>query len=187
LVFYITYSAAVQANANFAAIQSDVNFVTNEFSSLYSDNVTLNFQINQASGVLGGSLFSTAYYRGSYASIRSALAAESLAASDAIAVANLPGAAPIGGGPTQWYVTSAQAKALGLLAANNAASDGTYTFGSDRGLFDFNRGDGITAGEYDFIGVTEHEFSELMGRISQLTNGYTALDALRYTSPGASD
>jgi hypothetical protein len=189
LVFDITYSAAVQANANFAAIKNDVTFVANEFSSLYSDNVTLNFQINQAPGILGESLFSNAYYRGSYASIRSALAADSSTASDAIAVANLPGAAPIGSGANAWYVTSAQAKALGLLGANNAASDGTYTFGSDLGLFDFDRSNGIAAGAYDFIGTTEHEFSELMGRVSQLTNtgfGYTAFDAFRYTSPGVS-
>ena len=186
LTFDITYTAAVQANANFGAIQTDINFVESVFSGLYSDNVTLNFTVDQGGG-LGGSLFSNAYYRGSYTSIKTALTGDAKSADDATAVASLPATAPFGTGANSWYVTSSQAKALGLLAANNAASDGTYTFGSAAGLFDFDPSDGITAGAYDFIGTTEHEFSELMGRVTQLGNGnfgYTAYDAFRYTAPG---
>ena len=185
LVFDITYSAAVQGNANFAAIQTAVNFVKNEFSSLYSDNVTLRYTIDQQAGVLGQSLFSNAYFRGSYADIKLALTNDSKTADDAIAVANLAAAAPFGAGANDWYAPSSQAKALGLLAANNAASDGDDTLGSDAGLFDYDRSDGIAAGTYDFIGTTEHEFSELMGRVSQRNAfGYTAFDAFRYTAPG---
>lgn len=187
LVFNIAYSAAVQANADFSAIQTGISFVANEFSGLYSDNVTLNFEIDQATGVLGQSLFSNAYYRGSYANVRAALAADSTSAADAIAVGNMAVSAPIGPGANEWYVTSAQAKAIGLLVGSNSASDGNYTFGSDSGLFDFDRSDGISAGKYDFIGTTEHEFSELMGRVSQLTNqgfGYNLFDTFRYTAAG---
>jgi len=190
LVFNISYTAAVTGNANFAAIQTDVNLVAAKFSSLYSDNVTLNFTIDASPGGLGSSLFSPAFFRGSYAQVRTALAGDSKSADDATAVASLPGAAPIGPGANQWFLTSANAKAVGLVAANNAASDGTYTFTSDLNTFDFDPSNGITAGEYDFIGTTEHEFSELMGRTNQLDNpgfGYTAFDLFRFTAPGTRD
>lgn len=187
LTFNISYSAAVQANSNFASIQNDINFVANEFSSRYADNVTLNFTIDQQSGILGSSLFSNAYYRGSYADIKSALTADAKSASDASSVAALPASAPIniqGNSSQSWWATSANAKALGLISANDTASDGTFTFGSTANLFFYDRNSPVS-GKYDFIGVAEHEFSELMGRTSQLTNtgfGYGVYDLSRFTA-----
>ncbi len=192
LVFNITYSNAVQSNANFANIQTAVNFVKAEFSGLYSDNVTLNFTIDQSSSGLGSSLFSLAYWRGDYGTLRTALVNDKKTPDDntATAAANLPLAAPYGDDCTSglgncWYAPSAEAKALGLLAGNNAASDGTYTFNSTL-AYTYDPNNRQVSSKYDFIGVTEHEFSELMGRTQQSAAfGYNILDTMRFTAPAA--
>jgi hypothetical protein len=86
-------------------------------------------------------------------------------------------------------MTTAQAKALGLAPASTA-SDGTVTFASNQ-PFDFDRSDGITAGQYDFYGSVAHEFSEVMGRelnaignTAQFgpANGYFPLDLFKYAA-----
>jgi hypothetical protein len=60
--------------------------------------------------------------------------------------------------------TYAQAKALGARPANDAATDGTITFANNQ-TFTFDPNNRGTGG-YDFIGVAEHEISEVMGRIT---------------------
>lgn len=189
VVFVVSYTAAVQGNANFGQIQNAVNFVSNEFSSTFSDPVTLNFTIDQNSTGLGESLFSNAYRRVSYADIKNALTADSKSADDASAVAKLPGAEPAVPVPGQWVVPSAEAKALGLLPANNPGSDGIYTFNSTQ-AYTYDPNNRKVAGAFDFVAVTEHEFSELMGRTSQLTNpgfGQLVYDLSRFTAPGVRD
>jgi hypothetical protein len=189
LTFNITYTAAVQADPNFASIQNAIDYVSNEYSALYSNPITLNYLVDEGSGSLGESVFSNAYWRGSYADLRAALVADATSADDATAtgVANLPLAAPYA--PAEgfdqtddWYATSSEAKALGLLAGDNAALDGTFTF-SDVDSYTYDPNDRAVAGEYDFIGVAEHEFAELMGR-TQGQNTYDILDSMRFTSPG---
>jgi hypothetical protein len=183
ITFNINYTAAVQADANFAAIQNAVNFVKNEFSSTYTDNVTLNFTIDEQPGGLGSSLFSNNYWRGTYAQLKAALAADAKSADDATAVASLPATDPIGGGGNAWYAPSAEAKALGLLT-DNSLFDGTYTFASDQ-LYTYDPNNRQVPGKFDFIGVTEHEFSELMGRTSQSAAfGYDSYDLFRFSAPG---
>jgi hypothetical protein len=188
MVFNISYTNAVQADANFANIQSAVNYVTAEYSALYSDNITLNYTIDEAPGGLGSSLFSNNYWRGSYATLRAALIADATTGNDAIAtaLANLPLSAPYSptGGlnsSNDWYATSSEAKALGLIT-DQTVFDGTYTFASDQTYtYGPNRG----TGGFDFIGVTEHEFSELMGRTQQSNNfGYDIFDTMRFTALG---
>jgi hypothetical protein len=191
LTFNITYSAAVQADPNFASIENAVAYVSNEYSALYTDPITLNYLVDEGAVGLGQSLFSDAYWRGSYFDLRTALVADATSANDATAtaVANLPLAAPYA--PLQglnqtddWYATSSEAKALGLLAGDNAASDGTFTF-DNTVSYTYDPNNRAVGGEYDFIGVVEHEFAELMGRTQEdNTFGYDILDTMRFTSPG---
>src|SRR5882724_948991 len=92
MAFNITYTTAVQNDTNFANIQAAVNYVKNEFTSRYNDNITLNFTIDEGVVGLGQSLFSNNYWRGSYATLRAALIADKSSADDLIAtaLANLP-------------------------------------------------------------------------------------------------
>lgn len=184
LAFNITYTQAVQNDANFASIQSAVNYVTSEYSAMYSDPITLNFTIDEGAVGLGQSLFSNNYWRGSYAQLTAALAADSKTANDALAVASLPATDPYFSGCSNcWYATSADAKALGLIT-DQSVFDGTYTF-DNTVSYTYNPANRGASGLFDFIGVTEHEFSELMGRTSQSSAfGANALDIFRYTAPG---
>jgi hypothetical protein len=166
LTFNVTYSSATQALPQFNQtgfnIQTAVNYVTNEYSGLFSDNITLNFTVDVMTGGLGMS--STPLQSSSYAQIKTALTNDSKSADDASFVASLPVASPTA---NNWWMAFAEAKALGLRGATDVASDGTYQF-NDTVLYTFDPGNRQVAGEFDFIGVTEHEFSELMGRIPGL-------------------
>ena len=182
----ITYTNAVQSDANFAGIQNALNYVDNEYSTLYSDPMTFNFSVNEGAVGLGQSQFSNNYFRGSYAQIKAALTADSKSSNDAMAIADLPAVDPYGGGCANcWYATSAEAKAIGLPIGNtDPTGDGTFTF-DNTVSYTYDANNRQVAGDYDFIGVTEHEFSELMGRTSQNSGfGYDILDIYRYTAPG---
>ena len=161
----------------------------NRWSALFSDPVTINVQISfQAlgSGILGST--SNSPHTTTYANLKSKLAADSRSASDATAVTNLQ-AGPLTfainhtndcGNCTTPYLdnnanndnlsvdyTGAQGKALGLIPAHNAALDGSITFSSSF-AFDFDPSNGVTAGQFDFVGVATHEIGHLLGFLSNV-------------------
>jgi hypothetical protein len=171
--------------------QAAVNYAIGEYESRYTNNITLS--INFSMGVTGlgesDSYFEDGY---TYAQIKAALTAEALAnPTDAIkqaAVASLPATNPA---PTNNFaVTTAQAKALGLDPSYNGL-DG-YVIFSNAVSYTYDPNNRGVAGEYDFIGVAEHEISEVMGRDALLGydfgdgNGpsYDEHDLFRYTAPG---
>jgi hypothetical protein len=68
-------------------------------------------------------------------------------------------------------MSRSNAKALGLIAGNNATSDGAITF-STNFAFDFDRSNGISGSQIDFVGVAAHEIGHLLG----FTSGVDSLD-----------
>src|SRR5262245_30702086 len=132
------------------------------FEASFTNPVTVNIQVDY--GHLGHDLLGQSSYglnTYSFSQITAALTQNSKSADDASAIASLPATDPIPG--THHYVmTPAEAKALGLLGATTTL-DGTATF-SSTAAFDYDRSDGITAGQFDFQGTVAHEFSEIMGR-----------------------
>lgn len=166
----------------------------NRWSSLFTDNVTINFQIGFASlspGTLAQAGSVDASY--AYSSVRNALIADASSSLDSLAIANLPnveggnalnmmtnytannpnGAASMkpyldansGANNMSIYMSNANAKALGLLAGNAAGNDANLTFNSDF-TFDFDPSDGITGDGYDFIGIATHEIGHALGFVS---------------------
>jgi hypothetical protein len=191
MILNITYGANVE-NAP-EGFKTTVAAVTQFFQTTFTDPVTINIKVEYAhlgSGLLGHSDYNLNQY--TYAQITNALKADANSNDDASAAASLPAADPISG--THVYVmTTAQAKALGLPAPNNSAFDGTAAFANNQ-PFDFDRSNGITAGQYDFYGSVAHEFSEIMGRelnaIGNLVqtgepNGYYPFDLFKYSAAGA--
>ena len=177
------------------AAQTAFNYVAGEFAALYSDPVTVNIQVNAGNTGLGGSSTSLQFVSPStYAQVRTALIADQTAhpstngATSVNAGGSVNSAVDPTGGAVFLY-TFAQAKALGARPANDAAIDGTFTYNSTLAYtFDpNNRG----TGGFDFIGVTEHEVSEIMGRITlngaNLTGSpnYLPFDLFNFSGTGA--
>ncbi len=101
------------------------------------------------------------------------------------ALANFPSAISA----TLIDLASAQEKALGFIAGNAAASDGSVGFQPNGGggiVYDFNPFQRGVGQQWDFIGVALHEITHAMGRVAGLGQGGadTILDLLRYSAPG---
>lgn len=78
-------------------------------------------------------------------------------------------------------MSSANAKAIGLYPANSAGTDGIITF-STLVTFDFDRSNGISSGQLDFVGVAAHEIGHMLG----FTSGVDVL-AGNSAAPGLND
>jgi hypothetical protein len=93
------------------------------------------------------------------------------------------GAADPVSGTHTWWVSRAEAKAIGLIA-DDMSNDGTTTFGAGN---PFTFSGPVAPGTYDFQGVAAHEISEVMGRlgisggtIGGNTNSYSLIDLFSY-------
>jgi hypothetical protein len=180
-------SSVNSAPAGFIAT---VNAVAAFLSSNFSDNITINVKVGYgevngtalSSGALGESEWFLQNY--SYSAIRNALISDSKTADDQTSTGSLPISEP-----GNWWVTTAEAKALGLMGPSSSL-DGSIGF-SSTAAFDFDRSDGISAGKYDFFGTVAHELTEVMGRallvgdnVGGTTNSYLPLDLFHYVSAG---
>jgi hypothetical protein len=194
MVFNVTYDASVAgAPVGFTtAFDSAIQF----FQATYNDPITINLhvgwgEINGQSlspGNLGQSLTNQQGFY-SYAQMKTALTNDAKSAADTTAVANLPAIDPYGG--NKFVMSNAEAKALGLLAGNAAGVDGYVGFNSS-GSYAFDPNNRGVSGKYDFIGLAEHEISEVMGRYGLGQNGassgrYSPIDLFRYLSAGTLD
>ena len=194
LTFNVTYdgTTATAPAGFFTAFSDAIQFL----SAAYTDPVTINLQVgwgkingnNLNPGNLGQSLTNQ---RGSfsYSQVKTALTNDLRSAADATAVADLPATDPTGG--ASFVMSNAEAKALGLLAGNATGIDGWVGFNSTA-TYTFDPNNRAISGAYDFIGLAEHEITEVMGRYGLGQNGaasgrYSPLDLFRYSSPGVLD
>jgi protocatechuate 3,4-dioxygenase beta subunit len=146
----------------------------NIMDATIKDNITVTLRVgyndyynNQITGLgssaVGGDLSGTYV---SYTSLKAALASHETSALDQTFVNSLPNTFSVNG-VSGFYVPSAVAKALGLMAPNGSALDGAVGFGA-----------GIPTA--NLVGVALHEFTHAMGR----EPGAGTFDLGRYTSPG---
>lgn len=190
LVFNLTSTGNANADAGFSA-------AAHYWESVFSDNVTVNITAGfapLAPTVLGQA--GSTYFNTTFSAMKTALAADATSADDATMVAGLPGgtsyskyingttnnagAAHVQSGITQMRMTTANAKAIGLVAGNATAEDAAITF-SSLFNFDFDQSDGIGAGLYDFVGIAIHELGHAMG----FTSGVDVLDYNTGSGPNA--
>ncbi|MGD0721624.1 MAG: NF038122 family metalloprotease [Roseiarcus sp.] len=194
LVFNVTYDQSQSAlPSGFVAA---VNYVVSYYESVFTNAATVNIDVGygeiDGTSLGAGNLGESESYIASvpYAQAVAALDANEPAASQQAAYATLPASTPVAGG-TMW-MTTAQEKAVGLLSGTNAALDGYVGFSSTN-AFSYSATATPTSGEYYFIGVVEHEFSEVMGRDSFLgeglsgTTSYSLMDMFRYSASGERD
>ena len=186
LVINASYDTSVSgAPAGFTtALQTALNF----FDSTFTDPITVNIRVGWgevggnaiAPGALGESeTYLAGYY--SYNTVRNGMIRDARSSSDQSAVASLPAIDPTGGRGE--LMSTAEAKALSLLKYNG--TDGFVGF--DRtASWTFDPSNRSVPGKFDFVGVAEHEISEVLGRMADLGaigGALDPLDLLRYSAP----
>lgn len=193
MVINVVYDSSVN-NAP-AGFVSGVQSVVNYFESHFSNPVTITIDVGYGevmgqslgSGALGESI--TYFDQVSYTQLRNALVANANAIGNSAAAASLPATSPVNG---QWWVSTAEAEALGLSSASNNP-DGYVGFSSSSNIFAYNE-NSIGINQYDFQAVVAHEICEVMGR--QMFDGanafgtgasYDPLDLFHYSAPGVRD
>lgn len=184
----VTYESSVaNAPADFTAA---FNAAVQYFESLIQNPVTVNINVGWGE-VQGTALASNALaenietWQGGY-SYQQVVAA--LDAANSLGASSLPASDPTNG--AQFTMTSAQAKALGLIDPSAATTDGWIGFSSNANYdFDTNPSDPVSSGTYDLFGIALHELSQVLGR--QITEGagdqYTPMDLYHFSAPGVRD
>lgn len=157
----------------------------NRWSAVLADNITINVQIGFTS--LGPQIIAQAgsdFREYSYTDTRTALGSRRFSAADYSSHAALqPGPSynrlinhtsnnPNGANSSTPYVssmnrvgmTTANAKVLGLLGQTTTL-DALIRFNSDFG-FDFDPNNGVSLGQFDFVGAATHELGHALGFVS---------------------
>lgn len=198
LTWNLSFTAGTSVAAHNAFIAA-----TDFWSSQLTDDITVNLTVglaNLGTGVLGSTASTRAFV--DYGDFRSALIADATSQNDVKAVSTLTEGSfgmlinrtadnPNGAGSAIAYLdnngsannstvslTTANAKAAGFTV--NAASDGSVRFATAfESSFDYDRSDGISAGQFDFLGIAIHEIGHALGFIS----GVDILDINSPTGP----
>jgi hypothetical protein len=185
-------AAAGLTGGQIANVHAAFDEAAAQLSSAFSDSIHININVTAVAGTGTLGMSSTSLLGFSYNTIRNAFLADAKSADDAIAVGpggSVAAADPLGASH-QWWVSRAQAKALGLIADSAVTADGTFTFGAGFN-YSFNP-NSVGPGQIDFQGVVLHELTEIMGRIPGLGTtsfsaipSYLAFDLFRYTASGS--
>jgi hypothetical protein len=188
LIFNITYDSTVTSQPNAAQIEASYGVVTQAYSSLFTNNITLNITVSWQTVGLGESQFGL-IGNPSYSQLVSALKAARTTPADTNAVASLPATDPT---PSQtWWIPNAEAKALTQIATLFGINPNDLTTQEGQVLFDntvtwtFSPTNRAVSGAFDFIAVAEHETSEVMGRCYDLDQdgpGNVPYDLFRFTN-----
>lgn len=192
LVITPTFTAGFVSSfgANAAAAEASWIAAANVYESTFTNNIHINITVDAVpgTGVFGQS--NTFLQSFSYASMRAAVVANATSPAQLTSVGpggSVTAADPTGGAGT-WWLTTSQAKALGLTP-DSLSTDGTTRFGAGN---PFTFSGPIAPGTFDFQGVAAHEISEVMGRlglsggtIGNTPNSFSLIDLFSYTGPGA--
>jgi hypothetical protein len=191
LNFNITYDASVTSSTNSAQIQSAFAAAAQTFSDTFTNVATINLTIYWgATGPFSGGISlgrSQFNLIGSdYSEIANALRTHRASAADTNSVASLPATDPTGG--ATWLVPVAEARVLGLYPTNNSFEDGEIGFASSKN-YTFDPNNRTVVGKFDFIGVAQHELSEVLGRCSAGLGSapnlaFVPYDLFRFTNSG---
>jgi hypothetical protein len=175
--------------ANATAAQAAWNAAAQVFMNDFSDPIHVNLTVDAVAGtsVFGSS--NTSLRSSSYTTFRNDLVADSKTSDDSTNLGSggsFVSADPVSGTHT-WWVSRAEAKAIGLIP-DDLSNDGKTTFGAGN---PFTFSGPIAPGTYDFQGVAAHEISEVMGRlgisggvIGSNSNSFSLIDNESYTGAG---
>ncbi len=182
-----TFESTVTSSPLSAQIQSAFNYAIGQFEAEYSDPITVDVNVAYSGTGLGGS--SQNLFCNSYAAVESALKASETTPDQITSAQDVPATDPTGA--STWCGSLAELMAWGVLPANCFSTPTcspyvpTITFGVQP--YTFNPSARNVAGDFDFIGVAQHEISEVLGRIPGLNQSgfYVPNDLFRYTAHAA--
>lgn len=198
----LIWDNSVMSAPNWKAIESSVVAAADIFTSLFHNHDVLNIAVGLgevagqalAAGALGESA-SLGYLVPNDGTVDAALGAADAGLVHAGLMA--PNAtSALDGVAGSFFVTSAEAKALGLVDPT-AGLDGFIGFSNDAPIAFGHQP--AKASQFDAIGIAAHELSEVMGRVglegatlqdtsgAVHTNVFTPFDLFRYAAPGAVD
>lgn len=181
LIIDITYDSSVDgAPSGFRAAIAAAVF---ELESLFTNRITVTIAVGF--GEVNGINFGAA-------ALGTSISNKTLTSYEAVRAALAPGALPTvdptNGGA--FYVTNAEARAIGIPATPAAGPDG-YIGVSNFYTLTVDPNNRAVPSAYDAVGIAEHEITEIMGRTTYSgavngagTQSYTPLDLFRYQSPG---
>jgi hypothetical protein len=188
----VTYDSSVTNLGTLVQVQTAFGAAVQTIQNLYTNKSTVNITVYSANAGPFGDIGlgeSSTEFTGTfvYSDITTALSAARTTLADSNSVASLPGSDPTGGSQP-WLVATAEAKALGGLgiAANDPGEDGEIGFATDT-AYTFDPNNRAVPGKFDFIGIAEHELTEVMGRNTFGLDGsgyYVPYDLFRFTSSG---
>ncbi len=164
-----------------AAFKTALQYAATQLDALITNNITLSISVTWDTSVFAEGGFSG--YYDSYASVAAALKSHASTPTAIEAASHLPTTDPYA---SELVLSNAQAQALGFATGSyGPGADGAVTFGADASQLDFSTTNFAVSGEYDFIGVAEHELTHALGRT---TNGNDnpsyIMDLYRYASNG---
>jgi hypothetical protein len=188
LIFNVNFDSTVTSQPNAAQIEAAYGVVTQAYSSLFTNPITVNITVSVESTGFGNSGLGLGG-NPSYDQVVMALADGATTFYASNAIAGLPFDDPT---PSQiWWIPSVEIKALTDMTSifgadpDNTNSDGQFSFTTNDVTWAFCATNRAVPGEYDFIAVAEHETSEVMGRCSGMgfiSDGYVPFDLFRFTN-----
>jgi archaellin len=190
LTINATYDSTVTSLTNAAQVEAAFGAAVQMFQNQYTNPITINITVSFSDSVDLGASQTALVGNPTYAQLTNALRAARMTAADTNAVASLPATDPTGG---PWWIPRAEMKALKIsgfgVSANDTVNDGAVMFATPSAdtIYTFDPTERVVAGEWDFIGIAEHEISEAIGRTYRLNlgGGYVPYDLFRFTNNGA--
>jgi len=162
-------------------VAAAVAYLESQFSTPIT--ITIDVGYGEVGGSsLGSSLSESDEYGTTvnYQTLASAVRARTSTADEIAAGASLPVNDPTGGG--QFFLSIAQAEALGLFSLPDSSVAVGAIGISNTAPLTYGTTNGATPGTYDAFGLIEHEITEVMGRTEMLgtqTVSYTHLDVYK--------
>jgi hypothetical protein len=192
MTFNVTFDSSVTGLANAAQVETSFSNATQVFQNLYTNAMTVNITVFYIGGVGLGQSITDEIGHPVYTNLTLALLATRTTAADSNSVASLPvnDPTPNSSAGTNWWIARAESKALNILpppcnvGTNSSSEDGQVYFDSGK-IYTFDPTNRAVSGKFDFIGVAEHEISEVLGRGSGLNlhnGGYIPYDLFRFIS-----
>lgn len=179
-VLNVSYNGSAPAN-----FQTAVGIAKTYIQAHFCDAVTINVEFTWT--VLGGGILAQTQPANAqaltFSQLKTVLTNAISSADDAIAVASLGSTDPTG--TDHIYMPFAQAKPLGLRAANSPVLDILSSVNSSS-AWTYDNSGGVTPGTFDLPDILVHEVTHGMGRIPLLGTStyYTTNDLFRWTAAG---